>query len=203
MLRFLRRHAILTGALAALALAAILVGSTAIAVWRAAHTDEASRRDHADAIVVLGAAQYNGRPSPVFAARLDHALGMYRNGFSERLIVAGGARPGDRLSEGEAGRDYLVTEGVPASQVHAAAVGNTTVESLEGVAAYMDREGLGTAFLVSDPWHNLRVKRMARDLGIDAFVSATGASAARTQGTRRSGYVRETFAYLWYRITGR
>ena len=202
-MRFLRRHPIFTGLLLAVALVAGVIGLTGVAVWQAAHDDEASRVDHADAIVVLGAAQYNGTPSPVFEARLDHARGMYSDGFSERIVVAGGGRPGDRLTEGEAGRDYLVLGGVPPEDVTAAAVGTTTAESLEEVARFMDAQGLDTAFLVSDPWHNLRVKRMARDLGITAYVSATGASAARTQETRASGYVRETFAYLWYRISGR
>jgi uncharacterized SAM-binding protein YcdF (DUF218 family) len=201
--RFLRRHPIFTGLLLAVALTAGVIGLTGVAVWRAAHNDEARRVDHADAIVVLGAAQYNGTPSPVFEARLDHARRMYSDGFSERIVVAGGGRPGDRLTEGEAGRDYLVVAGVPPEDVTATSVGNTTEESLEEVARFMDAQGLDTAFLVSDPWHNLRVKRMARDLGITAYVSATGASAARTQETRASGYVRETFAYLWYRISGR
>lgn len=202
-MRFLRRHPIFTGLLLTVALTVGVIGTTGFAVWRAAHDDEARRVDHADAIVVLGAAQYNGKPSPVFEARLDHARGMYRDGFSERIVVAGGGRPGDLYTEGEAGRDYLVLEGVPPEDVAATSVGNTTEESLEEVARFMDAEGLDTAFLVSDPWHNLRVRRMARDLGITAYVSATGASAARTQETRASGYVRETFAYLWYRISGR
>jgi uncharacterized SAM-binding protein YcdF (DUF218 family) len=202
-MRFLRRHPVFTGLVLVLALSLVVMGLTGVAVWQAAHRDEARRVDHADAIVVLGAAQYNGRPSPVFEARLDHARGMFENGFSERIVVAGGSLPGDRQSEGEAGREFLLLEGIPPEAVHATTVGNTTEEALAEVARFMDAEGLDTAFLVSDPWHNLRIRRMARDLGITAYVSATGASAARTQETRRSGYVRETFAYLWYRITGR
>ena len=202
-MRFLARHRILATLLLILFLAVGLVGLTAISVWRAAHNDEASRVDHADAIVVLGAAQYNGRPSPVFEARLNHALAMYGNGFSERIIVAGGSAAGDVFSEGEAGREFLLAEGIPPESVHASEEGNTTVQSLRAVARLMTEEGLDSAFLVSDPWHNLRVRRMARDLGITAYVSATGASAARSQETRFSGYARETFAYLWYRVTGK
>jgi uncharacterized SAM-binding protein YcdF (DUF218 family) len=202
-MRFLRAHPIVTGVLLAIVLVVGLIGATALSVWRAAHADEASRIDHADVIVVLGAAQYNGRPSPVFEARLDHALAMFRNGFSDHIVVAGGGREGDAFTEGEAGREYLVAGGVPAESIHAGGLGGTTRESLEEVAGYMRGEGYETAFLVSDPWHNLRVKRIARDLGINAYVSATGASAARSRETRLDGYVRETFAYLWYRITGR
>ena len=202
-MRFLARHRIFAAFLLILFLAVGLVGVTAVSVWRAAHNDEASRVDHADAIVVLGAAQYNGRPSPVFEARLDHALAMYRNGFAERIIVAGGGRTGDVFTEAEAGREYLMSEEVPPESVNASEEGNTTVQSLRAVAGLMRSEGLDSAFLVSDPWHNLRVRRMARDLGITAYVSATGASAARSQETRFSGYARETFAYLWYRVSGR
>jgi uncharacterized SAM-binding protein YcdF (DUF218 family) len=201
--RFLRRHPIVTGLLLAILVALAAIGATAVSVWRAAHNDEARRVDHADVIVVLGAAQYNGRPSPVFEARLDHAHRMYDDGFSERILVAGGGRAGDVTTEGEAGRGYLVGEGVPSENVYAAGEGATTVQSLRAVVRFMEEGGLDTAFLVSDPWHNLRVRRMARDLGITAFVSATGASAARTQETRFRSYARETFAYLWYRMTGR
>ena len=201
-MRFLRAHPVVTALLLAVLVAVGIIGLTAVSVWRAAHDDEASRIDHADAIVVLGAAQYNGRPSPVFQARLDHARNMYRDGFSERIVVAGGGRPGDVTSEGEAGRVYLVESGVPPEAVHAEGVGGTTRESLEGVAAYLREAGLSSAFLVSDPWHNLRVRRMARDLGITAYVSAA-VSAARSRDKRADGYIRETFAYVWYRITGR
>jgi uncharacterized SAM-binding protein YcdF (DUF218 family) len=201
--RFLGRHRIFAAFLLILLLTVGVLGVTAVSVWRAAHNDEASRVDHADAIVVLGAAQYNGRPSPVFAARLDHALNMFNNGFSDRIIVAGGGRAGDIFTEGEAGREYLMQQGVPSESVNASERGTTTVESLRAVAELMRTDGLDSAFLVSDPWHNLRVRRMARDLGITAYVSATGASAARTQETRLSGYTRETLAYLWYRVTGR
>jgi uncharacterized SAM-binding protein YcdF (DUF218 family) len=202
-MRFLRRHPIFTALLLAVVLTVGLIGATGLSVWRAAHQDEASRVDHADVIVVLGAAQYNGRPSPVFEARLRHALSMYRDGFSEQILVAGGGQPGDRVTEGESGKEFLMEQGVPFEAVHAGAGGSTTEQSLQEVATYMTGSGLDTAFLVSDPWHNLRVRRIARDLGITAYVSATGASAARSQDTRLSGYVRETFAYLWYRVSGR
>jgi uncharacterized SAM-binding protein YcdF (DUF218 family) len=87
--------------------------------------------------------------------------------------------------------------------VVASPVGHTTLESLEAAAGWMQERGLESAFLVSDPWHNLRVKRMASDLGIEAYASATWQSAARTEGTRLDGYLRETFAYLFYRVAGR
>ncbi|HYU58007.1 MAG TPA: YdcF family protein [Actinomycetota bacterium] len=200
---FVRRHPVFLGLVVLLALVVVLVLGTGVAVWQAAHRDEASRIDRADLVIVLGAAQYNGTPSPVFRARLDHAARMYRDGFSELILVVGGGQPGDVTTEGEAGRGYLVEDQViPPEDVFASSEGRSTIESLRGARAFMDDRGLRSAFLVSDPWHNLRLLRMAGDLGIDGHVSATS-SAARTQQTRLAGYVRETFAYLWYRLTGR
>ena len=197
---FVRRHPVVITVVAGALLVVGAVAASAVAVWRAAHHDEARRVDKADAVVVLGAAEYNGRPSPVFQARLDHAAIMYQRGFTAEVIVAGGKRPGDATTEAEAGREYLLAQGLPDDDVDSVSIGNTTWQSLRGVAEFMRGEGLRSAFLVSDPWHNLRIRRMGRDLGIEAYVSATGASAARTSQTRFYGYVRETFAYLWYRV---
>jgi uncharacterized SAM-binding protein YcdF (DUF218 family) len=200
----LRRHPVLSALAAVALIAVLLLGGTAFAVWRAAHTDDASRIDHADVILVLGAAQYDGDPSPVFEGRLRHAALLYREGRSETIVVLGGSAPGDRTSEAEAGRDWLVSDGgVPPDAVVASPVGETTLESLEAAADWMAERRMESAFLVSDPWHNLRMKRMASDLGIEAYASATWQSAARTERTRFSGYVRETFAYLLYRLAGR
>ena len=200
----LRRHPVLLGVGIVMLAGVLLLGLTATAVWRAAHTDDASRVDRADAILVLGAAQYDGDPSPVFRGRLRHAALLYREGRSEMVVVLGGSAPGDRTSEAEAGRDWLIaSEGLPADAVVASPEGGTTRESLRAVAGWMRERGLTSAFLVSDPWHNLRVKRMASDLGIEAYASATWQSAARTEGTRFGGYARETFAYLAYRLLGR
>lgn len=194
----IRRHPILsiTGVIAVV-LAAVVVATFA-AVWRAAHTDDARSVERADAILVLGAAEYGGRPSPVFAGRLEHAELLYDQQRAPIVMVLGGGQPGDVTTEAEAGRDYLVEQGLPPEAVVAQPVGHSTLESLRAAASYMHEHGLRSAFLVSDPWHNLRVRRMASDLGIEGFVSATWHSAARTEETRFEGYVRETFAYLYY-----
>jgi vancomycin permeability regulator SanA len=198
---FFRRHRVSSALAFALLALLILLGITGVAVWKAAHKDEASRVDHADVILVLGAAQYNGRPSPVFESRLRHAALLYNQDFAGTVVVLGANKQGDLTTEAEAGRDWLLmSAGIPAPDVFAEPRGNTTLESLEAAAAFMRGHDQQTAFLVSDPWHNLRIRRMARDLGITAFVSATGASAARTQWTRLSGYARETFGYLYYRM---
>jgi len=180
----------------------VLILVTGLAVWNAAHTDDARRVNHADAILVLGAAQYDGRPSAVFAQRLEQARRLYDQDRAPLVMVLGGNRPGDITTEAEAGRRYLIGEGLPADAVVAEPRGNDTLQSLQAAAGYFHQHGLHTAFLVSDPWHNLRIKRMAGDLGIRGYASATFRSAARSEGTRLSGYVRETFAYLWYRVAG-
>ncbi|HEX2026079.1 MAG TPA: YdcF family protein [Actinomycetota bacterium] len=178
------------------------IGWSAVSVWRAAHTDEASRIDHADVILVLGAAQYGGEPSPTFRGRLDHGALLYERGFADRVMVLGAGQEGDLTTEAEAGARYLVGRGIPEDAVAASPDGRTTFESLEAAAGRMREDDLRSAFLVSDPWHNLRVRAMARDLGIEGYVSATWHSAARSQYTRLQGYARETFAYLYYRVFG-
>jgi vancomycin permeability regulator SanA len=197
---FIRRHPILAVILLGVVAVVAVIGVTFVAVWRAAHTDDASRIDHTDVIIVLGAAQYSGTPSPVFVGRLEQAANLYDQGRSTRVLVVGANQPGDQQTEAEAGREWLIDKGLPSSAVFADPQGNTTYESLQGAAAFMRERGLESAFLVSDPWHNLRVKKMASDLGIQAYASATWHSAARSEGTRLDGYLRETFAYLYYRI---
>lgn len=182
---------------------ATLVGVAAVAVWRAAHRDGAAELERADVILVLGAAQYDGEPSPVFVGRLRHAELLYREDRSSTIVVLGGGAPGDRSTEADAGRGWLLGRGVPGEAVVASPVGSTTLESLEAAANWMRARDLRTAFLVSDPWHNLRVERMASDLGIEGYASATWQSAARSEDTRIGGYVRETLAYLYYRLVGR
>jgi uncharacterized SAM-binding protein YcdF (DUF218 family) len=198
----IRRHPILFSLLALVLVVFGLLMATAVAVWRAAHQDEARRVGHVDVIAVLGAAQYNGRPSATFEGRLRQAELLWQEGFAPRILVLGGSQPGDRTTEGEAGRDWLIGQGVPADAVAAQPVGNSTFESLKAAAGYMEQHGMDSAFLVSDPWHNLRIRRMARDLGIEAYVSATWHSAATSQWKRFDAYSRETLAYLYYRVFG-
>ena len=202
-MRLLQRHPFLTlvGLMAAIAVGAVAL--SAVTVWREAHHDDASDLERADAIVVLGAAQYDGVPSPVFEGRLDHATLLYEQGRADVVFVLGAKQPGDRTTEAEAGRNYLIEQGVPSGSVVALPIGHTSYTSLQAVAETLSDRDLTSAFLVSDPWHNARIERMAADLGFDGHASATWTSAARTEETRFPGYVRETFAYLYYRLTGR
>ena len=195
-MRLVRRHPILTFLALGLVLALIAIGASGVVVWRAAHHDDASDVERTDAIVVLGAAQYNGRPSPLFKGRLDHALLLWQQDRSDLVITVGSNQPGDVTTEAQAGRDYLVSHGVPASAVVPLPVGHTTFDSLQAAAGALHARGLASAFLVSDPWHNARIKKMASDLGFTGYASATWTSGGTTEETRGKGYVRETFAYL-------
>jgi uncharacterized SAM-binding protein YcdF (DUF218 family) len=186
----------------ALLVFAVIVAASGTLVWQEAHHDDASDVETADAIIVLGAAQYDGVPSPVFKGRLDHAALLFEQERAPNVIVLGSNQPGDRTTEAAAGRDYLIEQGVPADAVMAVPVGHTSFESLEAAAEVMRQNALSSAFLVSDPWHNARIERMASDLGITGYASATWTSAAKTEEARIPGYVRETFAYLAYRVLG-
>lgn len=202
-MKFWRRHPVLMSLAVVVFLTVLVYVGTGVAVWRAARNDEARRVDRTEAIAVLGAAQYGGRPSPTLLGRLEHAAAMYRQGFAPLIVTLGGKQPGDLSTEAQAGQSWLVSDGVPPTAVVAEPRGSDTLESIRVLAAFMRSRGLHTVFLVSDPWHNLRIRRMARDQGLQAFVSATWHSAARSQWTRLSGYSRETLAYLYYRLTGR
>jgi len=200
--RLVRRHPILTLLAVGLAVALVAIGASGVVVWRAAHHDDASDVERADAIVVLGAAQYNGRPSPLFRGRLEHAVVLWQQHRAGLVVTVGSNQPGDRTTEAQAGRDYLVSQGVPASAILALPVGHTTFDSLQAAVGALHERGLTSAFLVSDPWHNARIKAMASGLGLTAYASATWTSGDTSEETRGRGYVRETFAYLYYRLFG-
>ncbi len=201
-MRLIRKHPLLSVVSLVLMAGLALVLVSGVVVWRSAHHDDASHTDHADAIVVLGAAQYDGEPSPVFAGRLDHAALLWEQGRADLVVTVGAKQPGDRTTEAEAGRDYLIGHGVPSDAVVALPVGHSTWESLEAAAAHLQSGDRSSVFLVSDPWHNARVKAMASDLGLEAYASATWRSGATSEETRGQGYVRETFAYLRYLLFG-
>jgi uncharacterized SAM-binding protein YcdF (DUF218 family) len=182
--------------LASLVLAALLVvAGTAGRVWWISRVDD---RRHSDAIVVLGASQFDGRPSAVFRARLKHAKALYDAHVASRIVTVGGGAPGDRFTEAQAGATYLRAHGV--ADVDPVGVGRDTLQSLKAAKAEFDRRGWHTAVLVTDPWHSLRSRRMATDLGIDAVTSPadTGPAVGGT-GTELRYIGRETAAYLYYR----
>ncbi|MFL5383743.1 MAG: YdcF family protein [Longimicrobiaceae bacterium] len=151
--------------------------------------DEARR---ADAIVVLGAAQYNGRPSPVLEARLRHAVDLYRRGLATTLIVTGGQAPGDTVSEAVVSRRWAQKEGVPARSILVTS-GMTTRESMHDVARLMKERGMREAILVSDPFHMLRLKLLAKEMGLRGLTSPTRTSPiSRNPGQERRFLLRES-----------
>lgn len=134
------------------------------------------QRRAVDAIVVLGAAQYNGRPSPVLRARLDHALQLYKEGLAPRIVVTGGIGRGDTTSEATVGRHYLLTRNVPAGSVVVQPQGRSTQASMTAVALWLEQEGLHRVILVSDPFHMCRLRLEARRTNLEAYTSPTESS---------------------------
>jgi uncharacterized SAM-binding protein YcdF (DUF218 family) len=178
----------------------LLVGSTALAIWWTARQDS---RPSADAIVVLGSAQYNGRPSSIFEARLEHALSLYEEGVAPVIMTVGGKADGDQFAEAEAGHAYLADAGVPAESLLAVPEGSDTLQSIRAASTAFTDRGWGHAVLVTDPWHAMRAERMAEDAGIEADSSPTRQGpAVQTRTTQFRYILRETAAYLLYRATG-
>ena len=175
-----------------------VVGLTAYRVWSVAREDH---RNHSDVVMVLGASQFNGRPSEVFAARLKHAAELYKAGVAPRIVTLGGKREGDNFTEAGAGERYLETLGVPASDIVAVGVGHDTLTSIQAAASTLAKHHWHTAILVTDPWHSLRSRRIARDAGIDAQTSPTRSGPANQNRRTEWHYIiRETGAYLYYRL---
>jgi uncharacterized SAM-binding protein YcdF (DUF218 family) len=150
--------------------------ATVLATWRITVQGSRDEQRAADAIVVLGAAQYDGRPSPVFQARLDHAVELWHKGLAKWFIVTGGNLPGDRTTEAATARAYAIDHGVPAEAIFGEDKARNTLNSLRSVAALMRDRGLTSAVFVSDPSHMLRILRLADDLDIRAYGSPTRTS---------------------------
>ncbi|KAF0959047.1 MULTISPECIES: YdcF family protein [unclassified Rhodococcus (in: high G+C Gram-positive bacteria)] len=180
-------------------LAATLVLGTAVRVWQVARIDDTST---ADAIVVLGAAQYSGTPSSVFEARLEQAYKLYERGVAPEVITVGGKQEGDEYTEAASGKNYLISRGVPADSITAVEEGSDTLLSIEAVSEAMGAQGIDSAVLVSDPWHSLRTRTMARDAGLEAWTAPTRQGpAVFTRESQLHGIARETGALIWYQLT--
>jgi uncharacterized SAM-binding protein YcdF (DUF218 family) len=175
-------------------------GYAAYRIWDQGNRDE---RTPADAIVVMGAAQYDGRPSPVFAARLDHAIELFHDGVAPRLIVTGGKREGDRTTEAASARRYAIEHGVPEEAILSEDTSRTTLQSIRRVAALMRGQGIGSAVFVSDPSHMLRVLRMASDEGISGHGSPTRTSPLERDAVAHlDAIVHELGALAIYFVSG-
>ena len=154
----------------------------------------------AEAIIVLGAAQYNGVPSPVLKARLDHALELYRWGLAPVLVVTGGRQPGDTYTEATTGYDYFRAHGVPDSAIRKEVHGRTTWESMHAAAVFLRPEGIDDVILVSDGYHSKRLLGIAHEVGLHARVSPS--TESMSSGTRLRAELREAVAVGIGRIIG-
>lgn len=168
----------------AVAMAGLLL-LVAYAIYRIAAQGDLDEARPADAIVVLGAAQFNGQPSTIFEARLEHAVDLWRRGVAPYLVVTGGKLPADITTEAATARAWAMAHGVPEEAILGEYRGRNTLESLEGVEAIMARNDLHSAVFVSDETHMLRVLRMASDLGIRAWGSPTRTSPSDLEPDRR------------------
>ena len=183
---------------AVLVSALIMVGAV-VRIVQFAHADQHAA---ADAIVVLGAAQYNGRPSPVFAARLDRAAALYRAGDAAHIVTIGGGQQGDAVTEGEAGRRYLADTGIPATALLGVGTGVDTVISLRAAGRAIAERGWSSVIIVTDPWHEARCRMIARDLGLRVQVSPVTSGPATARSVEGRYIWRELLGTLFYRLTG-
>ncbi|MFL5673838.1 MAG: YdcF family protein [Chloroflexota bacterium] len=179
----------------------LLVASyTTYRIWAQGQIDD---KRPADAIVVMGAAQYDGRPSPIFAARLDHAVALYRAGVARTLVVTGGKADGDRTTEAASARSYAIARGVPPDAILMEDQSRTTQQSIHAVSALLRGKGLSDAIFVSDRPHMLRVLRMAQDDGITAWGSPTATSPIENDTAGRlDATVHELGALALYFLAG-
>ena len=153
-----------------------LVGYYLVSLYQVWSTGRSDQTRPVDAIVVMGAAQYDGEPSPQLAARLDHVVELWPQGYAPLVVVTGGKRPSDRFTEAEASAAYLIERGVPADAIVLEDQGTNTYESLAGVSRLLEERGLDEVLIVTDPYHSLRSRIVAEDLGLKAWVSPTPTS---------------------------
>lgn len=182
--------------LATAALAGFLI-STSIKIVR-----EAGRQDlrHVDAIVVFGAAEYAGRPSPVYRARLDHGYELFLRGLAPVVITTGGAGADPKFSEGGVGRDYLMHRGVPEYALIAETRGSDTAESSARVAAIMRANNMHTCLAVSDEYHVFRIRRMLSSEGVQVYLAPRPDSRPHSSWLRGLAVLREALSYFLWRM---
>lgn len=181
-----------------LAAVVLYLAVTFLQVWRAARNDQARP---AEAIVVFGTAQYDGVPSPVLAARLDHAVELYRRQLAPVIVVTGGNQPGDQFTEATASANYLIQRGVPDDDVLREVSGTSSWQSLAAAANFLEDRSIDDVLLVSDPFHSLRIRAMASELGLEGRSSPTRTSPIK--GMTEARYMaRETVAVALGRVVG-
>ena len=183
-------------ALAATAVAAFL-GITSV---RIVHEAGLQQVHPSDAIVVFGAAQYAGRPSPVFRARLDHAYDLFQGGVAPVVITTGGSGADPTFSEGGVGHDYLMRRGIPESKLIAETQGSDTASSAERVAVIMRTNRMHTCVAVSDAYHVFRIRKLLEYEGVQVYVAPRPDSRLRSAWQRAMAVLREAASYLVWKL---
>jgi uncharacterized SAM-binding protein YcdF (DUF218 family) len=195
-----RRRTLFAGGLAII----LLIGYYFVSLFQVYSTGSRDQARAVDAIVVMGAAQYDGRPSPQLAARLDHVAELWPQGFAPIVVVTGGNQPGDRFTEAEASAAYLIERGVPEASIVLEDRGATSFESLERVAVLLadsTRSDDSSVLVVTDPYHSLRSRLIAEEVGMTAYTSPTNASVVT--GVRSLGrHIREAGGVAIGRVMG-
>jgi vancomycin permeability regulator SanA len=176
----------------------VYVGYTAYSMWT--YEDHASAK-HADAAIVLGAAQWYGKPSPVFEGRLQHAIELYKQDKVDYLIITGGKGKDSRWSEGEVGRNYAVDHGVAEEDVLVESTSQITEQNLENAKEVAEEKGLNEFFIVSDPFHAKRGTMMADNLGMKADGNPTPYTQYKTLDTKVPFFFRELAFYIGYDLS--
>jgi uncharacterized SAM-binding protein YcdF (DUF218 family) len=176
-----------------------LAAEVAHVAERIAHQSTVDEAQPADIILVLGAAEYRGKPSPVLRARLDHALMLYKRGLAPRILTTGGAGGDPVYTEGDVGRSYLVSRGVPSEAIVVDPEGATTAYSTASAAEIMRRMGLKSCIVVSDGYHIFRAKRMLQASGVKVYGSPRSLNAP-DDWRERWLYVRQAIGYLLWRV---
>jgi uncharacterized SAM-binding protein YcdF (DUF218 family) len=186
--------------LAAVALAAVLF--VLVTCWRVVHEAGKQELHPADAIVVFGAAEYSGKPSPVLRARLDHAYDLFQQHLAPVTITTGGAAADPSFSEGGVGRDYLMHRGIPERNLIAETQGSDTAQSAERVAVIMRTNKMQSCLAVSDEYHVFRIKQLLQHEGMTVYVAPRSGSRPHGVLLRMIAVLREAVSYLVWKVGG-
>jgi uncharacterized SAM-binding protein YcdF (DUF218 family) len=189
---------VLTGFLVGLGVVALYFAITFVQVWHAARQDDARS---AQAIIVLGAAQFDGRPSNVLQARLDHAADLYNRKLAPVIVVTGGGQSGDRFTEAGTSAKYLEDKGIPSGDIELETTSTNSRDEIAAAARFLRKQGIDDVLLVSDGFHAYRIDAIADDVGLKAHVSPTPTSPVKGLDEVRAEF-RETVAVAAGRLIG-
>jgi uncharacterized SAM-binding protein YcdF (DUF218 family) len=192
-----RRHWLLYLSSLLLSLLVVCITTISIHIERTATLEQLHR---ADAIVVFGAAEYSGRPSPVFRARLDHAFALFQKGVAPVVITTGGAAQDPSFTEGGVGRDYLMRRGIAERNLIAETQGTDTAHSAQRIAVIMRTNGMRTCVAVSDQFHVFRIQKLLEHEGVQVYVAPRPDSRPHSIVIRFLAVLREAFSYLAWRL---